>query len=182
VSNVSPDGQTASVSSNPVQVQGLAGVVGIAAGGQADTGVNVDVSMALAWDGKLHTWGYNGFGQLGVGNIRDSFVPLHVSALTSPVSFVAGGWHALALLEDGTLWAWGNNSDGQLGDGTAMFRVSPVIVGGGLLKTIELITGRFHSLSFHGDFSLFAWGANSGGQLGDGTQVNKLSPIQVVGF
>jgi alpha-tubulin suppressor-like RCC1 family protein len=183
VSNVSPDGRSASVSSVPIQVQGLADVVGIAAGGSGDTGSNVDVSMALTWDGKLYTWGYNGFGQLGTGNFTDSFVPQLVSGLTAPVvSFTTGGFHALALLDNGTLWGWGDNSSGELGDGTATSHSSPVAVGSGLSKTIELIAGRVHSFAFLGDFSLLAWGGNGGGQLGDGTQTTRVSPVPVVGF
>jgi alpha-tubulin suppressor-like RCC1 family protein len=167
----------------PVQVQGLADVVGIAAGGSGDPGSNFDVSMALTWDGKLYTWGHNGYGQLGTSNFTDSWVPQLVSGLTAPVvSFSTGGFHALALLDNGTLWAWGDNSSGELGDGTTTLHPSPIMVGSGLLKTIELITGRVHSFAFLGDFSLFAWGDNGGGQLGDGTQNTKLSPVPVVGF
>jgi len=158
-------------------------VVGIAAGGTADTGSNVDVSMALTWDGKLYTWGYNGFGQLGNGTSTDSFVPRPVSALTAPVvSFATGGFHTLALLNNGTLWAWGDNSSGELGDGTTTLHPSPVMVSGGLSKTLELIAGRVHSLAFLGNLSLFAWGSNAGGQLGEGTQNNRQSPVPVVGF
>lgn len=182
-SDVSPDGQTASISSTPIQVQGPTDVVGIAAGGVGDTGVEVDLSMALTWDGKLYTWGRNDFGEMGVGNFNESFVPQHVAALTVPVvSFSTGGYHALAVLDNGTLWAWGDNSSGELGDGTTMLRSSPAAVGGGLLKTIELIAGRIHSIAFLGDFSLFAWGDNAGGQLGDGTQDSRSSPVQVIGF
>lgn len=183
VSNVSPDGQTASVSSVPIQVQGLADVVGIAAGGEAETGIQVDVSMALTWDGKLYTWGWNSFGQLGYGNTSNSFVPQHVSALTAPVvSFGTGGWHSLSLLENGTLWAWGYNGEGEVGDGTTEHRLSPVMVSGALPKAIELIAGNGHSIAFLGDFRLFTWGLNNGGQLGDGTQVDRSSPVEVIGF
>ena len=150
----------------------------VAAGGVGDTGVEVDLSMALAWDGKLYTWGRNDFGEMGVGNFNESFVPQHVSALTTPVvSFATGGYHALALLEDGTLRGWGYNGSGAVGDGTTENRSSPVLVSGGLPKAIELISGRFHSIAFLGDFRLFTWGNNAGGQLGDSTLDDRSSPV-----
>ena len=86
------------------------------------------------------------------------------------------------MLEDGTRWAWGLNSEGELGDGTTQFRLSPVAVGGELPKAVDLIAGRVHSFALLGDISLFAWGANNGGMLGDGSFLDKLSPVKVIGF
>lgn len=182
VSNVSVDGSSASVSSVPIQVAGLADVVAIAAGGEATTGVNEDVSMALTFDGKVYTWGYNSFGQLGIGNVSTKFLPQLVTALTLPaVQISTGGNHATALLEDGTLWTWGFNGDGELGDGTTTYRTLPVLISAGLSKTVDIVAGPHHTLAFAGDTSLRAWGYNAGGQLGDGTQSNRLAPAQVHG-
>lgn len=181
VSNVSADGNSASVSSVPVQVAGLIDIVAIAAGGESTTGVNEDVSMALGFDGKVYTWGYNSFGQLGIGNTSTRFLPQLVTALARPaVQITTGGNHTSALLDDGAMWIWGFNGDGELGDGTTTFRTLPVLVTG-LSKTVDIAAGPHHTLAFAGDTSLRAWGSNLGGQLGEGTQTDRLTPVQVHG-
>lgn len=98
VSNVSADGTSATISSVPIQVSGLADVVAIAAGGESTTGVNEDVSMALTYDGKVYNWGYNDFGQLGIGNTSTKFSPQLVSTLPpTAVQVSTGGNHTGAL-------------------------------------------------------------------------------------
>lgn len=181
-SDVSPDGTNASISAVPIQVSGLADIVAIAAGGESTTGVNEDVSMALTYDGKVFNWGSNDFGQLGIGNTSTKFSPQLVSTLPpTAVQVSTGGNHTGALLEDGTLWMWGYNGEGGLGDGTTTHRLSPVQVSAGLFKTVDIVAGPHHSLALAGDTALRAWGSNAGGQLGDGTQSNRLAPVQVHG-
>lgn len=181
VSNVTSD-TSASISAAPIQVAGLAEVVAIAAGGDATTGNDVDVSMALTWDGKVYTWGYNAFGQLGLGHTSTKFLPKEVISLPKPaVSISTSGMHSLAILEDGTQWAWGLNSGGMLGDGTTTPRSSPVQVVGALAKVIDITAARYHTLALHGDLTVHAWGDNSGGQLGEGTQTARTTPQLVHG-
>jgi alpha-tubulin suppressor-like RCC1 family protein len=75
-------------------------------------------SIALRDDSTVWSWGNNTFGQLGCGNIEESFLPVQVSGLTGIIAISAGPDHALALKSDGTVWSWGDNTFGQLGDGT----------------------------------------------------------------
>ncbi len=180
-SNVTAD-NSATVYSAPIQVAGLADVVAIAAGGDSTTGSNVEVSMALTWDGKVFTWGYNSSGQLGLGHTTTKFLPKEVTSLPKPaVSISTSGMHTLAVLEDGSQWAWGSNSGGMLGDGTTTSRSSPVQVVGSMTKVIDITAARFHTLALHGDLSVHAWGNNSGGQLGEGTQTARTTPQLVHG-
>ena len=165
-----------------MQVAGLIDIVAIAAGGESTTGVNEDVSMALGFDGKVYTWGYNSFGQLGIGNTSTRFLPQLVTALARPaVQITTGGNHTSALLDDGAMWTWGFNGDGELGDGTTTSRTLPARVSTGLSKTVDIVAAPHHTLALSGDTALRAWGSNAGGQLGDGTQVNRLVPVQVHG-
>jgi alpha-tubulin suppressor-like RCC1 family protein len=85
-------------------------------------------SLALKRDGSLWCWGWNTFGQLGMGNTRDRRHPSRVG-LDEDWSFVsAGDHHSLGVRTGGALWGWGYNGYGQLGDGTAEDRDIPVLI------------------------------------------------------
>lgn len=93
--------------------------------------------------------------------------------------------HSLAVKRDGTVWAWGQNGRGQLGDGTTTSRSTPAQVSG--LAGIVAVAagsgwGSEHSLALESDGTVWAWGANTWGQLGDGTLTNRLTPVQVSGL
>ncbi|WPB80036.1 RCC1 repeat-containing protein [Archangium violaceum] len=158
----------------PVQVSGLMGVIAVAAGG--------DYSVALKQDGTVWTWGQNYYGQLGGGSYSGSSVPLQVSGLTGVSAVRAGSNFVLALKQDGTLWAWGSNSYGQLGDGTQDERRSPVQTQGLSLKVKSMVSGGSHSAAILEDGSVWAWGYNSQGQLGDGTNTARSTPTKVPGI
>ena len=110
----------------------------------------------------------------------------------SPVA--AGDYHSLAVGKDGGLWAWGSNFTGRLGDGTATVykgrdiaednnRTMPVKIMDG---AVSVSAGFYHSLAVKTDGSLWAWGNNSNGQVGDGTTTlhsadsNRATPVQVL--
>ncbi|HZK44387.1 MAG TPA: hypothetical protein VFC73_08940, partial [Syntrophomonadaceae bacterium] len=100
------------------------------------------------------------------------------------IAIATGGSHSLALKSDGTVWAWGNNSDGQLGDGSTTSRYYPVQVrdgaGEGFLQdVVALAAGSNHSLALKKDGTVWAWGNNDSGQLGDGGYEASTLPIQV---
>lgn len=150
--------------------------------------------LALCSDGTLAAWGYNDYGQLGDGTTTSRSVPVAVNAVTGTsalagktiVAIAAGGFHSLALASDGTLVACGGNGDGQLGDNTRTQRNVPVLVNvaagvSGLAgKTaVTLGGGLFHSLARCSDGSLMAWGKNTEGQLGDGSNIQRLVPTAV---
>ncbi|MDC0712095.1 RCC1 repeat-containing protein [Stigmatella sp. ncwal1] len=92
----------------------------------------------------------------------------------------AGDNHSLALRSDGTVWAWGDNSSGQLGNGTKDPQpvVLPVQVSG-LTDVVAVAAGASHSLAKSRDGTVWAWGANDDGQLGDGTSLEQIRPVQV---
>jgi alpha-tubulin suppressor-like RCC1 family protein len=92
---------------------------------------------------------------------------------------VAGDDYSGAIRSDSTLWTWGNNSFGQLGDGTTTERHIPVQVGPAAAKWQSVAAGRQHTVAVRTDGTLWAWGSNFDGQLGDGTTTNRHFPIQV---
>ncbi len=158
----------------PIQVSGLTGITNIAGGFYH--------SLALKNDGTVYSWGLNDNGQLGDGTTTDRLIPVQVSGLTGVTSITGGHEHSLALKSDGTVWAWGDNTYGQLGDGTTTDRHTPVQTSGltGIFTNISV--GEYHSLALKNDGTVFAWGNNGEGELGDGTNTNRTTPVQVPGF
>ena len=130
-------------------------------------------SLALKSDGTLYAWGKNHRGQLGIGSTDNETTPQRVGNSGDWKAISAGGEHSLALKRDGTLYAWGSNSSGQLGNGekavndadTSKDRNSPTRVSTGW-KTVS--AGFAHSLALKNDNTLYAWGWNWKGQVGNG--------------
>ena len=163
----------------PILVSGLANVVAVAAG--------QGVTMALKSDGTVWTWGSNFYGALGEGAVRNAdtkrLIPAQVAGLAGMVA-VSVGNHAVAVKNDGTVWAWGDNGYGQLGDGTTTFRATPVQVSG-LYGVVAAYAGRAssrNSIALKADGTVWAWGNNDAGQLGDGILSPSSYPVQVAGL
>lgn len=157
-------------------------VVAVSAGGNH--------SLALCQDGSLVSWGYNVYGQLGIGAATPDrlTVPMPVNqtgvlAGKTITGIVAGDYHNLAWCADGSVAAWGYNNYGQLGDNSTTNRNVPVLVNqAGVLagKTVTaLVAGASHSMALCSDGSLAAWGYNNYGQLGDNSTTNRSVPVLV---
>ena len=162
--------------SSPVQIGSLTTWSKVSAGG--------DTSAAIQTNGTLWTWGFNGQGQLGLNDIttkRSS--PVQVGALTNWSEIAVGTTHMLAIKTDGTLWAWGNNGNGELGDNTVDWKSSPVQIGAlvnwSKVSASSASSGDFFSMAIKTDGTLWAWGNNSFGQLGNGTVIKRSSPVQI---
>jgi alpha-tubulin suppressor-like RCC1 family protein len=127
----------------------------------------------------LYAWGDNGAGQLGDGTITDRSSPVQIGALTDWSQVSAGGQYSLAVKTDGTLWAWGSNNNGQLGFGNVFTNISSPVQVGSLTNWTQVSGGDNHSLAVKTDGTLWSWGRNNNGQLGDGTRNNRSSPVQI---
>jgi len=139
-------------------------------------------TAAVKTDGTLWTWGANGYGRLGDGTATNRSSPVTVAGGgTTWCAASAGGFHTAAVKTDGTLWTWGYNARGQLGDGTATNRSSPGTVAGGGNSWCRVSVGRTHAVAIKTDGTLWTWGCNSHGQLGDGTTTNRSSPVTAAG-
>ena len=130
----------------------------------------------------LYTSGFNRDGQLGDGTKTNNSIPKQIGTGFSAVT--AGSEHTVALKSDGSLWAWGGNTYGELGDGAITSSATPRLIGNGfsLVKTsISFSMGAegYNTVALKNDGSLWAWGNNWSGQLGDGTNTNSSVPKQI---
>lgn len=134
--------------------------------------------LALKSDGTVWAWGSNEHGQLGDGTRQDSAEPVQAN-IGGVTAIAAGKDHSLALKNDGTVWAWGYNAYGQIGEGSRNYTGSavPILING--LNDIKAIsTGGSHCLALQGNGTVWAWGENSHGILGDGTNVSRFAPVK----
>ena len=135
--------------------------------------------VAVKTNGTLWTWGYGLRGQIGNNSTINRSSPIQVGSLTTWSQVAANDFSSFAIKTDGTLWSWGKNNYGQLGTGDPnVDRSSPVQVGA-LTNWSKLSAGGYSSVSIKTDKTIWTWGYNGFGQLGDSTRVNKSSPIQV---
>ena len=156
----------------PVQVEIAAPVLSAAMGKRH--------SVALDNAGSVWVFGDNDSGQLGTGDYRTHAQPLRL-ALPVMLAVSAGAWHTVALDQDGHVWAWGGNTQGQLGNGRAgKFAVSatPRKIRG-LDEVIALCSGDYHVLALRADGTVWSWGGNREGQLGNGELISRDRPGQL---
>ena len=139
---------------------------------------------AVTSSGGVKCWGQNIYGGVGNGNTLDQFSPSSVSGLTSGVVAVNGGtaYHTCALLSNGSIKCWGFNGYGQLGDGTTTDRYTPVTVSNPPTGVVAIGAGSSHTCTLNSSGGVQCWGGNYSGQLGDGTTVQRTSPVQVSGL
>ncbi len=164
------------IQSTPVQVMGISDVVAISAG--------IYYSLALKRNGTVWAWGSNVNKALGENSEdRNNPTPRQLIGLSNIVNISAGESHSLALRRDGTVWSWGSNRSGNLGNGSELeFSASPVQVTG-LSDIIAISEGKDNfSYALKREGTVWAWGDNVAGKLGDGTTSNRNTPVQVIGI
>jgi alpha-tubulin suppressor-like RCC1 family protein len=185
---------TTTFSNIPVPVKNanfnnFSGVTAVAAGGFH--------TLALRNNNTLWAWGKNDFGQLGVGTaltspLGYSMVPVQVSTATvgpvfSNISSIAANGHHSLVRANGLVFAWGLNSSGQLGidPATTGAMAAPQVVPifnpqGDTVKVSAIAAGGGFNLALDKDGNVWAWGANSNGQLGNGNITPSFKPVQVL--
>jgi alpha-tubulin suppressor-like RCC1 family protein len=142
-----------------------------------------DHGLALTSTGQIYAWGQDDDGQLGNSTSTGSSDEPQLVAAPTGVAFsqlAAGSYFSLALSTTGQVYGWGANFLGQLGDGTTHLRQVPVPVAfPASFQITAIAAGATHSLAVTSTGSVYAWGGNGSGQLGNGTTVPALSPAQV---
>lgn len=140
-------------------------------------------TLVLKEDGTVWAWGANTNGELGQGvTFTHSTSPVQVQGLDRVVDISAGYNHELAVKSDGTVWAWGNNFTGALGITTSYFQQATPIQVPNVTDVKAVAGGDGFSLALKKDGTVWAWGGNSDGRLGDGTKSYISGPVQVAGL
>jgi alpha-tubulin suppressor-like RCC1 family protein len=139
-------------------------------------------TVGVRQNGTAWSWGRNANGQLGTGDTIDSSSPVSIIGdFTDWCQVSAGNTHALGLRSNGTIYAWGFSGEGRLGQNNLINRSSPVLVIGGFTDWCQVSVSVQHSSGVKFDGTLWTWGNNGSGRLGDGTTANRSSPVQVLG-
>ena len=130
----------------------------------------------------MYSWGYNNAGQLGQNNRISRSSPVQVD--NEEWTVISGGGNGVAAIKaDGTLWTWGYNYKGQLGQNDRVARSSPTQVGA--LMDWSSVSNTMYAgacVAVRTNGSLWTWGPNATGQLGQGDEVDRSSPTQVGGL
>ena len=155
----------------PVQVAGLEDFTSVADGNS--------FVIALKADGTVWAWGYNAVGQLGDGTTTDRARPVQTIGLTGVTAIATHGFFSLALKADGTVWIWGPG--GGLGSTVGVIRTTPAQLTG-ITDVTKLAAGSGHALLLKSDKTVWAVGANSRGQLGDGSTTDRPFPVPASGL
>ncbi|RZJ24114.1 MAG: chromosome condensation regulator RCC1 [Haliea sp.] len=147
-------------------------------------------SAALV-NGQLYAWGQNHRGQAGIGQtteLGDAAHPVTPRAINTTVPFVALSSklnHVAAVDANGEVWTWGESTDGQLGQGATASCGGAVLCStepgkvAGLSNVVSVATGYDHTLALDAAGSVWAFGLNTLGQLGNGTSVSSNLPVKV---
>ncbi len=151
----------------------------------------VNHTCAVTLKGGVKCWGFNTYGQLGDNSTKTRLVPTALPDLTSGIADVsAGSFHTCALTTGGAVLCWGANYKGQLGEAPP---VSPEMPPKGVRTkpgAVTSLTSGIKALASGDSFNCVlttagavkCWGRNNNGQLGNGTQVDSFTPVQVTGL
>ncbi|NWR17435.1 RCBT2 protein, partial [Emberiza fucata] len=141
-------------------------------------------SMVLTSDGEVYTWGYNNSGQVGSGSTANQPIPRRVTSCLQNkivVNIACGQMCSMAVVENGEVYVWGYNGNGQLGLGSSGNQPTPCRIAALQgIRVQRVACGYAHTLVLTDEGQIYAWGANSYGQLGTGNKSNQSYPTTVI--
>lgn len=159
--------------------------VNVAGMGDGNLAIKAGMRFTCAIDPENNPkcWGENWAGQLGDESQIRSLTPVEVSELPSTImSIGAGDSHTCVVLVTQGLMCWGSNSFGQLGNGDSAIRLQAVDVVGLTSGIVVISSGGMHSCAITTEGALKCWGNNKFGQLGNGSTIDSVTPVAVIGL
>jgi alpha-tubulin suppressor-like RCC1 family protein len=138
-------------------------------------------TCAITEIGEVRCWGAGQNGELGDGSSLNRGTPTTVRGINEPVVAIAGGsYHVCVVTLSGSVKCWGLNTQGQLGNNSQTASATPVDAVGLGSGIVSITAGRSHTCALSATSELYCWGANSFGQLGDQTTIQRLVPVHVL--
>jgi alpha-tubulin suppressor-like RCC1 family protein len=137
-------------------------------------------TIAMKATGTIWTWGHNDTGQLGDNTLVDKITPTNIEPTNTYSKITKGEQYSFVQKADGTLWAFGGNALGQLGDGTLINKLIPTAVSTSATTWQQIISKFYHCAAIKSDGTLYTWGKNLYGEMGDGTGISKSLPTLIV--
>ena len=167
---LAPDPQTLRwVLRQPSRIEAVRNVVAVAAGAAH--------SLALRRDGSLWAWGLNNFGQLGLGDQKNKWLPIYNPSVSNAKGIACGMTHSLAVDDQGVVWGWGRNEAHEISAQADGMIKLPVRVAG--IPSMQAVSaGDAFSLGLARDGTVWAWGDNHLGQLGSDSGSSGPLPVQ----
>ena len=159
-----------------------------------DVSLGASHSSAITSAGRIFIWGYNGAGQLGIGEVdnitvsapRDITSQFNLDDGEMIVDVSLGNGHSAAMTSEGRIFTWGSDIQGQLGNGTSddSTHYSPIEITSQFNlneeeNIVDILMSYYHSSAITSEGRVFNWGYNGYGNLGDGTVGNLTSPIDI---
>lgn len=142
-----------------------------------------DHSLALKKDGSLWGWGWNIVGQVGDNTTNNTkFVPSREALQSNEWCTISAGWYvSSAIKTDGSLWTWGCASCGTLGNNCTITNFStPTRESTSSNNWCAVSVGLCHSAAIKKDGSLWAWGRNASGEIGDNSITPRFAPTREI--
>ena len=138
-----------------------------------DIGAGDEITCARDFNGQIRCWG-TGFGGLRVD----------IQGALGTATLAVGASHGCATFHTGTAVCWGSNTDGQLGNGTTITPAAATesVEVAGISHLVAVTAGAKHTCGLRADGTVWCWGDNNNGQLGNSTRVDSLTPVQVLGL
>jgi alpha-tubulin suppressor-like RCC1 family protein len=133
-------------------------------------------------DGTARCWGLNNYGQLGDGTTATRTTPTPVRLAAPAAEVRVGVAFACARLTTQAIQCWGYNRNGALGDGTTTDRSTPVNVAGVTDAVALAVANSSHSCTRVAAGGIRCWGYNRSGMVGDGSSINRTTPVAIAGL
>ncbi len=167
------DGSTTLYSSSPVFVQDLSNVSAITIGREHTCAIS---------EGQAYCWGDNTSGKLGDGSVTERNSPVAVSSeLPDDVTVINAGWNFTCAIADEEAYCWGMAGNGQLGNDSGFathYSTPQKVVDLGAVR--DIVAGQSHSCAITTGDLAYCWGSNGQGRLGDGTTIQRETPVAVM--
>ncbi len=164
------NGQTIGVTFSPTQI-------GTASWKCVDGGLGF--SVGIQSDGTLWSWGKNNDNELGDGSKTDNTTPHKIGTPTDWKAISTGVSHTIAIKNDHTIWGFGEGNSGAFGTGAATNLTTPAQIGSGTADWEAVACGNYFTLAIKTNGTLWAWGNNTYGQLGNNSTQDTYSPEQI---